>query len=357
MFTFHPLKNSFGIDISDLRLRLLQVYSSGNHLRIRSFNEIIVPEGLIVEGEIHNMGVVTDLCKQLIHGAHGKKVTSKYVMASLPERKTFFKVFTIPILPDNEISGAVRWGIEQNIPVTLDSIVYDWQILKRDEATKQVTVAVAAIPKEIPTSYTQLLESVGLVPVALETESNAIARCVTNQQTHNNATMIIDMGASRTSLILIDQGVIHYSSTLELSGHDMTHLIAQKIRLTDDQAEKAKLICGLDEKRGKGLIRKTLLPMFDVLRAKAQEVQLFYQNTMQRKAPLQVVLCGGVSQMYGLKEYLATLLRLPVTLGDPFLHFPRPQQRKGFPESKALPFTTSIGVALKPFIDNDSPLP
>ncbi len=354
MFRFSPFTNAFGIDISDLRLRLVQIAKSGRKLKVRCYNELTVPEGFIVDGEIKNFAKLVELLKQLVKEAKGGKVLSSYVIASLPERKTFFKVLDIPQLPEKEIEGAVQWGIEQNIPVSFDSVSYDWQTLSHDSQSNKTTIAVAAIPKEIPEQYSALLKAAKLVPIALETESNAIARALIDPAQHTKSGLIIiDLGASRTSLILVDEGVIHYSSTIELSGYEMTQTIARKFQLTIEQAEKAKLICGLDQKKGKGIVRQALLPLFAGLQKKTQEVEMFYHASLSRKLPLRVILCGGVSQMVGLDIFLTDALHLPVELGNPLRFVTGGSIKNSIPKEKILPYTTALGLALRPFLSNE----
>ncbi|MFA6909241.1 MAG: type IV pilus assembly protein PilM [Patescibacteria group bacterium] len=353
MLPFRPFQKAFAIDISDARLRVLQIEGKKGGLHVRCFNECGVPEGYIVNGEIVHHDKVVPLIRSLVSTVHGRHVSSHFVVASLPERKTFFKVFDIPLLPDAELPGAVQWGIEQNIPISFDAVTYDWQIVSKDEASQKVTVAVAVIPKEIAESYTALLIDARLQPIALETESNAIGRALLKPDDTQTAKIIVDLGASRTSVILIDDGAVYYSSTLDISGQEMTKLISQKISLTVEQAEKAKIMCGLDEKKGKGIIRRTLLPIFQPLEQKINEVSLFYTRSLQRVKPLGITFCGGASQMTGLTEYFSTQLKLPIAQADLFSRMPSLSDSH-LPHTKILSFTTAIGLAMRPFYHHES---
>lgn len=353
MLLFNPLQNAFAIDISDLRLRLVQLQNRTRGIKLRCYNELVVPDGYIVEGEMKQPEKVVELISKLVSTTKGGKVLSKYVVASLPERRTYFKVFNIPIVTEKEILGAVKWGIEQNIPVTMDDVSYDWQVLSKDEKTNKVLVTVAVIPKMITQSYLEILRNAKLIPVVLETESSAIARAIISDKYKNSGVILVDLGASRTSLILIDSGAIYYSSTIDLSGHEMTQSISRALKLTPDQAEKAKHICGLDEKKGRGAVRKTILPLFDRLDKKVDEIKRFYESSMNKNNPLKIVLCGGVSQMLGLQSYLSEILPVPVSIGDPLTHLPSLKEQKSLPAQRILPYTTAIGLALRPMLSPD----
>lgn len=349
MLSFLPYHQACAIDFSDLRLRLIQLKKSGRRVAVHCYNEVVVPYGYIVSGEIKEKSEVAKLISRLISKPIGGKILSPYIVASLPERRTYFKVFDIPLLPEQEVPGAVRWGIEQNIPVSLNDIAYDWHIVSKNTTAQQMLVAVVAIPKDISQSYSSILRDVHLTPVVLETESAAIFRALkAGFPETSDGILVVDLGASRTSLFLLTDGVITYSSTLELSGHEMTNAIARTVQLTQEQAEKAKIICGLDPKRGKGVIRKALIPLFEQLRVKATQVGQYYQNFLQKKAPLRVVLSGGVSQMIGLKEYVSEILNAEVSTGNPISSFGTVSQKQLLlPKSKLLSFTTAIGLGLR----------
>src|SRR3989338_5647475 len=353
MLSFNPFLKAFGIDISDLRLRLVQFDKSRKHLSLRCANEIVVPQGMITNGEILNELAVANLVKKLVEGVSGKRVRSHYVIASLPERKTFFKVIDIPLVPEKEMAGTIRWGIEQNIPVTMDEVAYDWQVISQDQKHATLRAAVAVIPKTIPESYVSMLEKAGLTPVVLETESGAIARAL--MPVHDElATIFVDIWASRTSLILYDEGGIHYSSTIEISGQEMTNSIARKLSLTPEQAEKAKQICGLDQRKGRGAVRTVVLPLLEPIFYKIDEIINFYKNSLNKKQEISIVLSGGVSQMIGMEQYFKEKISLPVSIGNPAEITPSLAKQTLIPQTHIRSFTTAVGLALRPHLSPDS---
>lgn len=352
MFGTNKFENSFGLDFSDLRLRMIQFKKRGNGLKLICFNEISIPPGNIIESEIKNFEVVLDLVNKLIKNPIGGKLINNQVVASLPERKTFTKVIEIPKIPEKEINGAVKWEIEQHIPLSIDEVYSDWQLLKTDEKKKICKLMVAVAPKSIVDSYTSILKSSKLVPIALETESLAICRSLINQKEESkNAFIIVDLGASRTSLIIYDRKAIQYTATLEISGNSMTEMISKKLNLSFEQAEKAKIICGLDEKMGKGVVKNILMPTILELTKKIQEAINFYISHLPEGNPIKtVVLSGGVGQMKKLNAIIANNLKLEVIIGNPFLNVPKLKLIDKFNKDKYLPFTTAIGLALKNYL-------
>jgi len=356
MLSFKPFKNAFGLDFSDLKLRLIQFRKSRGAFKLQCFNELDVPVGYIVNGEIKDFDGVQDLIKKLVNHPIEGKVTGNHVIVSLPERRTFIKVIDIPNIPEEEIYGAVKWEIERHIPVSIDEMYLAWQLLKNNNLSKELNklkIMVAVAPKIIVDSYTDLLKKCELLPIVMETESASVTRCLINEKDQpDDAIIIADLGASRTSLIIYDSGVIQYTSTLDVSGNGMTNLIEQKLNLTFEQAEKAKIICGFDEKKGKGVIKNILNPLIQQLIKKIQESITFYQShlTVGHKINT-VLLCGGVSQMKNLNTILQQNLNLNVQMANPLVNLNKFKKTEKFTANHHLSFTTAIGLALRVFYE------
>jgi cell division ATPase FtsA len=101
-------------------------------------------------------------------------------------------------------------------------------------------------------SYTTA--TAGLFPAALVIEAVAIARSLLplEEAQTTSATIIIDIGAARTGLIVFDQGTIQFTVSLPISGHKITATIATSLKLDEAEAEQAKILCGLDPKKCHG---------------------------------------------------------------------------------------------------------
>ena len=94
----------------------------------------------------------------------------------------------------------------------------------------------------------------GIVPVVLEPESAALCRSALDVQPAPGSHLIIDLGATRTGIIIAETDLVAYSSTVNLSGIGLTQVLQTKLGLNAEEAEQAKRICGLVPKRGKGAV-------------------------------------------------------------------------------------------------------
>jgi len=338
-------KISFGLDFSDQVLRLVQLKRIGKTIQLKAFGRIMVPNGKIVEGEIQDEKTVIKLVKKLCHQAKGN-LLSKNVVASLPERKSFIKVIELPKDSAKDYK-AVKKQIPLHVPLNLEEIYFDYQELSNH---KKNQVIIAATPKKIADTYTTVLEKAGLSPFALEIESVAISRSLTGYgKDKQTAKLIVDIGKVRSTFI-VSQGetVLFIISNQEISGQAMTDTIAKELKLSKKEAEKAKIICGLEKSSGKGKVRKVLSPTVKKLKEKIREAISYYQNNFSGDKIDFLILCGGSSQLKGLvpelKENLSKDIN-KVFLAAPDNNF---QSKKvSIPKTEILSYTTAIGLALR----------
>ncbi|MBU0963478.1 type IV pilus assembly protein PilM [Patescibacteria group bacterium] len=348
MLKYIPFKNPIGLDISDYKIRFFQIKNKrGTKVKVQSFGEIDVPENYIQMGEIINEKGAINLLKTMLSNPAFGKTDSNYVQSSLPDKKTFIKTIAIPKVPENELQGAIQWGIEQNIPITLDQVYFDWHILPQKNNEK-IWVTVSVAPKEIVESYGRILKEVNLIPISFENESVAIARCLINQQNNmKQSCLIIDLGKSRTNVIVYAGGTIQYNSTIDIGGQEMTKIIAKSIKLDIKDAEKAKVICGLNDNKARGQIKKILEPAINRLINKAIENIEYYENYMDSNNSKidKVIITGSVSRMDGLPRYLEKKLKRTVSVGNPWTNCTATNYKNW--KTDFLPYSTVIGLSLK----------
>ena len=68
-----------------------------------SFNDVVIPADVVKKGEIKNQSVLTNIIKEACASVQGKRLDTKYVIASLPEEKSFSQVIQMPKMTEKEL--------------------------------------------------------------------------------------------------------------------------------------------------------------------------------------------------------------------------------------------------------------
>lgn len=309
-----------GFDISDSSLKLVQLDKSGDKIKVQAMGKMELEEGLFNKGEIIKKDMIVMAIKKFFNNPQYGKVSSDEVVACLPETKTFLKLIEVEKSP-NDFNNVISAEIEKHVPMAIDEIYYDWQVV-RNLRDRQF-VLIGASPRKIVDSYTSLLEEAGLSVVGLEIESIAICRSLLPEESGaykgpcDKNYAIIDFGAARTSLTLYSKNTILFTISIPISGNNITEKIAKILDIDYSQAEKAKMICGLDENKAQGVVKNILANVIEELNYKINETLEFYKKHFSDRGPVsQIILCGGGANIKNLEKIISESTKINTILGD-----------------------------------------
>ncbi|PLX21165.1 hypothetical protein C0584_03400 [Candidatus Parcubacteria bacterium] len=346
-------KNSkfpIGIDISDYNLKLIQINSKGrDSLEIQAISKVTLEKGLINDGDIINKIKVLDALKTLLSKPLKGKVTSREVVACLPETKTYLKLINVEKSP-NELSQVIEAEMEKHIPFPIDEIYYDYQIISSDR--NSFNVLIGACPKRFVNQYIDILKEAKLSIVGLEIEAIAISRSLIQEEVQKKKKkpqkknyLVIDMGAKRTSMFVYSQNTPLFTLNLPISGGAVTSKIANFLEIDDKQAEKAKIVCGMDKKKAKGIIRNVLVDTLDEIVDKIEDAIDYFKNHFPDRGEInQIIISGGGSSIKDLENYLQEATSIETIKGDSLINLNNssPEMQSYFVESYKLKNDFSI---------------
>ena len=356
MFSFFAKqKPALGLDISDSSLRMMELVAEGSGLFPHAYAEQPLPKGVVAEGEIKNAAKVSELIERAWRHPNAGRFTTPYVALSVPESKSFVRVISVMRMSAEEAATAVPLEAEQYVPISADQAYLDFRILpENNESSDKMKVLITAAPRSLVESYVTVIKGGGLKPAAVEVESEAVARCLIEQQ--SEPTLITDISTTRTSLIIYDQQSLQFTSSIPVAGNAFTSQIAQTFTLSFEEAEKLKLQSGLDSRRDQGKLRESLQSQLRSLSDAIRNAINFYREHSEgSRLVTRILLTGGGSRIRGLEQYLAQEIGaiggkvLSVTIGDPWVNvLGKPLKRvPPIPKGTSVSFSTAIGLALR----------
>jgi type IV pilus assembly protein PilM len=367
LLTLKPI--AFGLDISDVSLKLVQLKKKEKFLSLASFGEIKLKSGIVENGEIKNEDELAKIIKEAISKTRGEKIKTKYVVASLPEEKAFLQVIQMPRMDKEELENAVYFEAENYIPLPLEQMYLDFQIVKPVvDHLDHLDVLIVALPKEIVNSYVSCLKKANLIPVVLELESQAIARALIKNGVTPFPTLIIDCGATKTGLLMFSGYSLRFTSSISISWQKLTQAISKKLNIKFEEAEKLKLQYGLEGKNYLKIGQKTkkeaeaievfkaISPLLKEFVGQIKDYLTYYHTHIHHEhLPLdskeieRILLCGKGANLKGLTEFLSLELKRSVELGNPWVNIlPEPLiEVPELPFEESLGFTTALGLSLR----------
>ena len=343
---------TLGLDFSDLSVKFLRFNERGGALSVGSIGNVPLKEGVIVNGSIEKQGALVDVLKDLKSLA-GRAVRSKFVIASLPEEKGFIQLLRIPAVKAENLEGAVRWELESAVPLPADEIYFDFEVLSSGAGSDHVEVLVLAYPRVLVDSYVDVLHKAGMIPMVLELESQAIVRSLI-LPSNKEPMLIVDIGATRTSFVLVSGGNIIHTSTISISGKLFEEKIQQELGIPSEKARELKFEAGLDGTKAEGKVAHALGgPLLSLLEEIQRHLDFFRDHIVGHGGSVssieRIILTGGDSNLLGLDSYIARSSKVHVEKWNPFaLVLPRMRNKlPPVPANVAHQYTTAIGLALR----------
>ncbi len=357
-----------GLDISELSLKAVQIKKSRGKKFIQAMNSIKLPAGLIDEGVIKDHPKVAGLIKKLIGGAQNK-FSTKYCGVCLPEPKTFIKVVEIPYkeTQKQKVQEIIMAELPRHMPVSMEEAQIDWQEVGNDH--KQRKFLVGAVDRQIADDYVRVCEMAGLKVAALEVEAQAIVKSITAERgggkhrtnwidklkkkemvsevkADDSPKIILDLGATRTGLILMDHRVIQFANSLaNISGEKITNRIMEEKKLSYGQAEKTKVLCGINPKKCRGAVMTIINEAIENLLKEIIDADNFYQTHFgQETHSIEIILSGGGAHLSGIDSVLAEKTKRKVSVANPLINLEETLPKK---VANVSAYTTAIGLALR----------
>ena len=352
-FSLQKLDISYGIglDISDSILRLVRLKKIGDKINLEDCESVNVPNGYIVQGEIKEIDKVVSLILDLTKKINPNLSPIEAVI-SLPETKTFLKMIRIAnasnVSKEKSTDSVKDETILQYLPFTPEDIYIDYQIIAYE--LEYTGWLVAGCPRPIVDSYIKLAKVANILPLALEVEALAILESVMDKvQDSSSAILVIDLGTTRTGMILYDYSSVQFTVSVSVSGLALTKKISAELGIGYEEAEEVKLVCGFDSLKCQGILRTIMLDNATELIDNIKRTIYFYQkHFLHGRAVGKIILTGGGASCLNLSNIIKDSLNIEVVLANPMLHIDGINKNIKFStktDIALLSFTTAIGLA------------
>jgi type IV pilus assembly protein PilM len=335
----------FGLDIGSTSIKASLVKKEGNLFSLESIAVApSTPKGILSESLV-DLQALADTIGKMLESAN---IKTSNVAFSLPESQVYTKVIEMPLLSDQELSAALRFEMEQYIPLPLDQVKTDWVILGKSEFAekKSMDVMIVAAPLNIISKYEKLSDMLNLTPETIESEIVSVHRALLPLVSDAASHMILHIGATTSTICVVKQGIIKTIVSLPIGGTAITRAISLDLGIDAAQAESYKRAYGLKQEAFEGKIGKALAPMLISIAGDVKKAVLSFNEKNPGETISQVILSGGSSLLPGIDVFFTNNLNTQVVLGNCFSAY----NMENVPQELAIQapsFNTVVGLALR----------
>ncbi len=336
-----------GVDISDRSVRFAELKRGSGGFVLGKFGEQSIPPGIVVGGLIRKHDELRKVFRDM-----ATKYDFSYVRISLPEEQGYSLKIQIPYIKEEEIYESLELQLADHVPVSPQEAVFDYQVVTCGTKPKEgmYKIGLSVVPYKIVESYLGLFENTGLIPLSFEFEAQAIARAIVRKGDCGTF-LLLDMGATRTGVAIQSEGIITFTSTINVGGFSLTEAIARSLNISFAEAQERKESEGLLGGK-EGALYKALMERLSVLRneiSKHYEYARSHEGVVEKDSDAidRIIICGGEANVPGLPNYLATALTMDIEIANPWINInPLIQYVPEIPSNHALRYATALGLAL-----------
>lgn len=350
-----------GIDIGTSSIKVVQFKRENGRAVLDTYGALAL--GQYVEGG--TIGQVTNLepeilAKALTDVLAETHIESKNVVLGLPSVSCIIFILQLPAeIDEKDLGTVIPNEAKKFIPVPITDVSLDWYIIPRreDSGTEsrvlsesggeaKMSVLVVATLNETLVKYTTLMQKAGLPMDSLEIEVFSHIRSVLTRELF--PVMIMDIGASKTKLSIVEHGVVETFRLVNKGSQDMTLAISHSLELPFEKAEEIKKENGLlvtpEHPHVPDVMKVHLADIFQEANATILAYEKRYNKNIGK-----IIFTGGGAMTKGLLEYAGQSFAAELVIADPFSKVDSPVFLGGVLKTTGPEFSVAVGLALKQF--------
>ena len=346
-------KKFLGIDVGTASARVVELEKAGQRLSLSNYGGIDLD---LLETDVPKLSskamVVfsTDEIAEAIQAVLSQaKIKTRQCAFSIPDFSTFFTNFTLPPMTKKELPEAVLFEARQHIPLPIENVTVDWQLVGGGfDMPQKIEVTVAAIPNEIIARYKEIAQKAKLEILLLEAEMFGLTQALV-PLSEGRPVCLIDIGAQSTVCSLIENHVLRYSHSFDRGSIYLANELIGRLPLEPDAVEDVKLNYGLKfipymdpeiRQKIKQILSELLVPIF-------REVEMMFSE-YRRISSLEVakiIFSGGAFAVAEIKDQFSDYFKTDVEIADPFLSIDHPGQIAAELKAIGPMYAVAVGMA------------
>lgn len=307
-----------GIDISSTAVKLIELRQGSGRYRVESYAAEPLPQNAVVEKNIANLEAVSECIRSALRRSHTKL---REAAVAVPSSSAISKVISVQSgLSEDEMEAQVTLQANQYIPYPLEEVNLDFQILgpSRGRADETDVLLVASRSENVDVRV-DALQSAGITARVVDVESyaveNAFGLMAPELQGGEEQTVgVVDVGATMTTLTVIEQGRILYTREQVFGGRQLTDEVMRRYDYSYEEAGRRKRAGDLPE----SYEQEVLAPFLDMLAQQVMRSLQFFYGASQHNSVDHVLLAGGCAVIPGAVDTVREQVGVPVTVANPF---------------------------------------
>lgn len=289
-----------------------------------------------------------DVASKIKDSLRAAGISTKGANFAIPGFCGFFTTIELPKMEISEIREAIKYQSYKYIPLPLQEIEIDYEIIEENEGEDIIKTLVVAIPKDIIQKYQNVATLAGVNIKSLEVESFCDKRSLLKNS--QEPVVIVNIGDRATNVVVVDKGYVRVSDSLDCASFQITKAISDGLNISFQRADEMRREKGITQKIG-GLISMPIFSVIDKIIFGVQKAISAYVSRDPLYKPERIILSGGVAKTPGLCDYFYSKTNIKTEIGKPFNGILYNPALQGIIDEIGPSYSVAIGAALREFLE------
>lgn len=309
-------KSIVGLDVGAKAIKAVELSRVGKEVQVTGFGQV----ELVSEEPEDRIQAINELMRE-------GGFRTKRVVTSVSGKMVIIRYLSMVPMSDEELRNAILFEAEKYIPFTLEECVLDCQRLDDSDGTAgtSANVLLVAVKDAVVNHHLGIVQKAGFTPEIVDVDAFALGnaysmlRDVSGEENsqEDQAIAFVDVGATKTSINIVQNGVSLFTREVYFGGNDFTSAISRRLNMDEAEAEALKRSPGenLDH------IKDAVFPTIDDL---GNELQLsfdYFESQYGRELD-KIFLSGGGSRFSFFRESFERIFEKPTAIFNPFEGLP-----------------------------------
>ena len=295
---------AWGIDIGNRALKAVKLIRSAEGLRVDDF-ELIEHETVLSNAGDNRETLIQSALANFLQR---HPIKGGAVAVGVSGQSSFARFIKLPPVEPKKIPEIVRFEAIQQIPFPLDDVEWSYQLFQ-DPESPDVEVGIFAMRKELIQRNIKDYTDYDLNVQVVQMNPLAVYNGLYQDSRFDGTTMVIDMGAENTDLIIADNETI-WMRSIPFGGNSFTQTLEKAFKLPFAKAEELKRNASTSKYARQ--IFQAMRPNFADLVGEIQRSMGFYASVHKDSQIKKVLALGGTFRLPGLQKYLQQNLQLDI---------------------------------------------
>lgn len=295
-----------GLDIGSHSIKAVQLRRTFRGFELIGFQEKEIPR----QGETAPSDAVVQALAELFRGG---RIAGDTVITSIPGHQVSARIIRLPFADRKKMDKVIPFEVEGYTPFNIEEMVVSYHVVRVEEGGAQVLALL--VKKDVLRDHLETLERAKISPkivdldiLSLYSISSLILQGI------EGPFSLADIGASKTSICIVNGGHVSMIRSLPIGGEAITGTIQREFGLSYEEAEQGKISHGIIlETKGKSeeeivfskCIESAVSPLVREMKQTFHSYEADHHQKVRR-----IFLCGGTSALRNLVPYLSRELEV-----------------------------------------------